>query len=72
MAKQIFFGNVVIQHSKTKQIQVVEKVVYNENSNINCEQMKQRVSRSLGKQKIDFKILKYCYDTAIKVGLTNY
>jgi hypothetical protein len=73
MPKKIYYGDVVIQHRRTKEINVVPRQVYTEGQNVNEQMLRKYALRHLPRKERDtYNIIRCCYDTAKQIGTTAY
>lgn len=73
MAYKIYFGSVVVFNDKTKETRVIDRQLFTERDNLTDEKLRGWVLKNIPpKERINYKIVELCFDTAKYLGDTAY
>ena len=73
MPQKIYYGNVELVNTRTHQKIIVENQIYKELDNINDASIRNKILIHLKpKEQEQFKIYRFCFDTAKYLGDTVY
>ena len=73
MAQKIYFGNVIIMHTKTRETQTIERKLFKECDNPNSDIVRSMIMRHIKpKDRKNYKIIRFCFETAKYMGDTAY
>jgi len=71
--QKIFFGNVEIQHTGTGQTRTIEKRIFKELDSPTDKSIRNYILKEIKPNERDkYKIIRFCFDTALHLGNTVY
>lgn len=71
--QNIYFGSVIIQHTPTGEKQTVNEIIYLESDTPPANRLRAYILKHIPqKEKVNYKIVRFCTDTAKVTGQTAY
>lgn len=73
MRQKIYYGSIEVRHKKTGAVSLLSRMIFKELDNPQCEANRGYYLKNIPKsERINYEIVRFCFETAIVTGETAY